>query len=424
MVIFHQDVIYHKVMQGDKLVALVTNHDQMRLTNTVSVLNCIREYGPLTKRELQDKTGLSWGSISSITADLLHQKIIVECQKQSPYPGRNPKDLDISNLNNLLIGIDIRAEGITGVLTDLKCQIITKQKVKVMIDNNEAKNYPELILAHIRNMINGFIAAHSSKRIIGIGLAVQGAVDAERGISLFSPHIPGWTNIHLKELLEAEFKLPTLVEHDPNCMALAERWLTGIKNVKNMLLIRLTHGIGMSILINGEIYRGANGSAGEFGHTVMNTNGPKCTCGNFGCLETYASGWSLLQKVEEAMKLGRMNLPDNIDKLDLDTIINAALHEEPYLKQLFEEMGIYLGVGISNLINILNPDIVIIGGELSKCNRLFMDKMQEMIAHNVWKSSKYAIRLAEVESEFAAAIGAAALFVQRIYSGELQFIMT
>ena len=223
-------------------MSTVTNHDQMRIANTVSVLNYVREFGPLTKKALQQKTGLSWGSISSITTDLIKQKIIIECQKQNPYPGRNPKDLDISSITNLLIGIDISAEGITGVLIDLKCKVIESKKIKIVIDN-EQENYPELILNHIRNLISHFLNKAAKMRVIGIGLAVQGAVDSEHGISLFSPHIPGWKNIHLKAILETEFKLPILVEHDPNCMALAERWLGGINNVPNMLLIRLTHGI-------------------------------------------------------------------------------------------------------------------------------------------------------------------------------------
>ena len=164
--------------------------------------------------------------------------------------------------------------------------------------------------------------------------------------------LPGWNNVRLKEIMENEFGMRVYIEHDPNCMALTEKWLGFAKDMKNLLFVRLSMGIGMSIIVNGEIYRGADGSAGEFGHITMDPNGPRCTCGNYGCLEVYASGRGILQQVNEGIKLGRTSaasgLKGNAGELDIGLAAMAARQGDEFVKGLFDDAGTYLGIGISN----------------------------------------------------------------------------
>ncbi len=390
----------------------------MRKTNTLIIMDCIREYGPITKKDIQSKTGLSWGAVSNITAELLVKKIIYEAKSTDSLIGRTPFNIDINTGNNLIIGIDINAAGLSAVLMDLKCKVQKSMNTDIVSQEKEG------IIEEIKNLIYLLIKDKriNKKNIIGIGAAMQGAVDAENGVSVFSPYFPDWKEIHLGDILKKEFEIPVFLDHDPNCMALAERWLGVAKGIKNLLFIRLSMGgIGMSIVINGEIYRGANGNAGELGHVIVENNGPRCTCGNYGCLEVFASGRSLLQKVEKAVKMGRFvslsgnSGKDSRDNITIDSIIETARKGDSHIRELFEEAGTYMGISLSNMINLFNPELIVIGGELSKCEKFFMQTIKDIVNQKAWKWSNRNIKASEL-GDSSAAIGAAMLFIQKIYS--------
>lgn len=392
-------------------------HDSIRNTNTLIVLESIINSGPVTKREIQEKTCLSWGAVSNITNELLRKKIIVETKSSDSSVGRTPSQLDVNSSENLIIGLDINIEGITAVLIDLKCRVLKKISQEVL------KTGAEDILKQVKLLVHLLLQdSHAEiSGIIGLGVAMQGAVDTEKGISIFSPHFPNWENVPLKDILEKEFDIPVFVEHDPNCMALSERWMGAAKGVNNLLFIRLSMGIGMSIIINGELYKGADGSAGEFGHITMNPGGPRCSCGNYGCLEVYVSGSSIIQKAAEGLILGRFEiLPGYTEakkELGLKHIVAAARQGDGFAENLFQEAGIYLGIGISNLVNIMNPDLIVIGGEMAKCSDLFLDVTMETILQKAWKNSRVNVVTSKLEND-SAAIGAAALFVQKLFNRE------
>lgn len=396
-------------------------HDLMRNTNTLCVLTCLLNHGPVTKREIQEKTGLSWGAVSNITGELLNKGVIVDSKSPDSSAGRTPSLLDIHPSRNLILGLDINTEGITAVLTDLKCRTLKRIRQEVKESGQEQ------IIRQVKQMASELMKEPDINReqMMGIGIAMQGAVDVERGVSVFSPHFPEWKDVPVKSILEEEFHLPVYLEHDPNCMALSERWLGKAKRVDDLLFIRLSMGIGMSILIHGEVYRGADGCAGEFGHIIMNPGGPRCSCGNFGCLETYASGSHLLQHAIEAVKLGRSPglaaLAANAE-LNLELVAEAARRGDEHMKNLFEEAGIYLGIGIANLLNIFNPGMIVIGGELVRYQDLILEKAREMVCRQAWKGSRVNLVVSELGSD-AAAVGAAAVFIEKILKGELLHLL-
>jgi len=397
-------------------------HDFMRTTNTLSVLECIMQAGPVTKKDIQDRTGLSWGAVSNIISVLLQKKVISEAKSTESNIGRTPSKFDISRNNNLIIGIDINAAGLTTVLTDFKCNVLKSMRYGVIEKDKEG------IIKQIKDIIRSTMedARIDRQKASGIGVAMQGAVDTERGVSVFSPYFPDWKEVHINEILQEEFKLPVLLDHDPNCMALAERWLGAAKGVKNLLLVRLSMGgIGMSIIINEKIYRGADGSAGELGHIIVDPDGPRCTCGNYGCLEVYASGRSLLMKAKEAIKQGLVFFSPDIDEhseVPLEAIAEAATGGNGHVRNLFDEMAFYLGIGISNAINVFNPQLIIIGGELARYEKLFMAKLKETVESKAWKWSNKNIIASRLGSN-SPAIGAAALFIQKVFAGETSYIL-
>lgn len=396
-------------------------HDTMRNANTLSVLACIRDFGPLTKRDIQRRTGLSWGAVSIITSELLKKEIINENKSEEITVGRKPSNLDINGTRNLIVGVDINIEGLTAVTIDLRCKVLGIAREDII------KNDKEAIIAQVKGLIGRLLQATDIRleNVIGIGVAMQGAVDVDKGISIYAPHFENWQNVPLKDMLEEYFGITVYVEHDPNCMALSERWMGLARNVDNLLMIRLSMGVGMSILINGELYRGADGSAGEFGHITMNPGGVRCSCGNYGCLEAYASGTSILQRASEGLKLGRTSAQLNVEgsgEITLAGVAAAARQGDAFINGLFDEAGIYLGIGISNLINLLNPQLIVIGGELVGYGDLFLDKAIDIATRRAWRNSRVRIERSRLGGN-PASVGAAAMFIQKFFNGELAHII-
>lgn len=399
----------------------IAKHDLMRSTNTLSIIECIRRCGPIAKKQIQTYTGLSWGAISSISAYLLDQKVISEFKNTEKLIGRTPSMYEINSSENLIIGIDINFEGLVAVLIDLKCSVVK------VIHENINDNQKNKVLDQAKSMLHTLLKSSGvdRRKLIGIGIAMQGTVDVYKGISVFSPYFADWKDVPIRDIFEKEFGLPVFIEHDPNCMALTERWLGNATDIKNLLFIRLSMGIGLSIMINGEIYRGTDGSAGEFGHITINPDGARCTCGNYGCLEVYSSGRSIVQQAREAIKMGKMTFHQELGEqnveLDLYQVIELGKTNDAYVMNILDSAAGYLGVGLSILINIFNPDLIIIGGEMAKCYDLLMERTSKIVRQNSWKSSNVNIAVSKFVND-SAAIGAAAIFIQKIFSGELHYI--
>ena len=398
----------------------ITKHEDMRQSNTATIFEHLRRNGPLTKKQLQSSTKLSWGTVSNVSAALLKNRIICELKNEDPSIGRKPIELDINPFENLLIGIDANLEGLTGVLMDLKCWVMCK--FSEGLETSEMQG----VMNQIRSLIERLASkAGSREKILGIGVALPGHVDIANGISKYNPHFKGSYDFRIKEILENEFGIKTLIEHDPNCAALTEQMMGVAQNTDNFLFIRLSFGIGMSLVINNEIYRGIDGSAGELGHIVMDPDGPKCECGKYGCLETYSSCSSIIARAEYfARKDADSILGNTLEKcghLTIKSILDAAQEGDENAGDILCDAAEHLGIAIANTVNILNPDMVVLGGELSKCEEFFVKHIRRTVKKHLWGKVEADLRVSGFSGE-AAAIGAGSLFVRKILNGEHELL--
>jgi N-acetylglucosamine repressor len=407
-------ILYHIMMEEVFMPSL--RHDAMRKGNILSVLRCIRDYGPLAKSEIQSRTGLSWGAVSGITHDLLKERITAQRKSAEPSPGRTPELLEIGD-EIVVLGLDINIEGITAVAVGLNGHVL--ESAVMHLEYNDRSHILALARRMITDRISG--ATGQGKRIVGIGMAIQGAVDVENGVSVFSPHFADWNNVPIRSLFTGEFGLPALVEHDPNCMALAEMQAGKAPQYGNFIFIRLSMGIGMSIITDGKVYRGATGSAGEFGHTVVVPGGNRCFCGKNGCLEAYSSGRSILARASgEGCAASGLSRLSSIS--GLEAIASEARSGNERYRNLFRESGGYLGTGLANLVNLFNPETIVLGGELVRCADLFLEDAVSRAKQLAWPEAPVNIRLSPLGRD-AAAVGAAALFLHRVFMGELFWIL-
>ncbi len=250
----------------------------------------------------------------------------------------------------MIIGIDLGGTKIAGVLATPSGKILMDVQIPT-----EARKGKKQVIKNIKKAI--YMLIRSQKvQIKAIGIGAPGPIIYEKGIVVGAPNLPGWKRINLKKILGEEFKVPVFVDNDANCAALAEAWFGAAKFVKHFVYMTISTGIGGGIIIDKKLYRGAVGSAGEFGHMIIEPDGPKCSCGNRGCLESVASG-SAIKK---------------ITGMNAIAVELAARQGDKKSKVVIKKVGHYLAIGVANIINTLNPEMVIIGGGLSNMRELLM----------------------------------------------------
>ncbi|MBP2078034.1 ROK family transcriptional regulator [Oceanobacillus polygoni] len=354
------------------------NQHVVKKENKFLVLETIIHNSPISRADIATSTGLNKGTVSSLVNELLDEKLINESGPGKSSGGRRPVMLLFNQLAGYSIGIDLGVNYILGVLTDLKGNICAEKQV-----NFSSLTYEE-ILDNVYMITDSLIAAAPSSPfdIIGIGVGVPGVVNKDKKI-LLAPNL-NWRNVDLKSTLEQRYRVPVTIENEANAGAYGEKNFGIGKTFNNIIYVSVGIGIGVGLILNGQLYRGNNGFSGEFGHMTIEVNGSKCSCGSEGCWELYASEKSLLLNAE---RLGLKH--DDYKDLSLGAVIDLAHNGQTDAIQLFEEIGKYLGVGINNIINIFNPEQVIIGNRMAEAEEFLKKPMTNWI-HNqsLWFSQK------------------------------------
>ena len=221
--------------------------------------------------------------------------------------------------------------------------------------------------------------------IKGIGIGCPGTVDASRGEVIFAPNL-GWRGVSVGPFIQGEFKLPVVVDNDANAAAVGELKVGGGQGCRNMIYLTVSTGIGAGIIIDGEIYRGFTFRAGEVGHMVLAPDGPLCSCGNRGCLEAFASGTSIARMAMEAINRG---LPTSMrGEVDARMVAASAREGDQLAKEILTSAFRYLSMGIGNLLNIFDPELIIIGGGLSAMGDQLLQPVREGVVHYAWLREK------------------------------------
>ena len=244
----------------------------------------------------------------------------------------------------------------------------------------------EEVLELMLTMIN-HCQQEATVTVQAVGVVVRGPVRIQEGISVFAPNI-GWKNIPLKKIIEEKCNLPAFIENDAKALINGEYYYGSVKDADSMILLKVSHGIGSGIMVNGRMYRGINGSAGEVGHTTIDVSGPVCSCGNYGCMEALASENALVNMVVKSIKEGQTSLVYDLVHGELshiipDIIYQAADAGDELAIRMLRKVARYLGIGIANFVNIFNPKIVIIGGGIVKARQY----IEDIVRQTIWDRS-------------------------------------
>lgn len=332
--------------------------------NKSIVLDLIRYESPISRARIAERTGLTKATVSSLVTELIDSNLVGEIGVGESSGGRKPMMLLFNGQAGFAIGVDLGVNYIHALLTDLSGAIIAE--VRNAHDNSSEK----AVIQELKQCIHELIrkAPESHYGIIGIGVGIPGFSD-EQGNVLFAPNL-GWENVALQQLLETEFNLPVVIDNEANAGAVGEQRFGAGKESSNLVYVSIGIGIGTGILMKGELYRGMSGFSGEFGHISIQHEGKACRCGNSGCWELYASENALLEEARALFK---------DCTIKLQQLLELAEKQDPQAIKLFERLGSYLGIGLVNIMNVFNPEQIIIGGQLSHAEAWLTGPMNEVI---------------------------------------------
>lgn len=391
----------------------------MKTINRGLILDSIRRQGPLSRAEIAKQTGLNPSTVTRLVAELINEGFVREGGFAGSQGGRRPIMLELVPNAVFIIGVSVEATFISGIIANLTAEVLIKEHRPLGGTSKEE------IARQITEMIDDLLAKACKRRIkvVGIGLAMHGLVDSDRGIAMYPPAF-GWRNLPVRDLLERHYKLPVRVDNNARSMVLGECWIGEAKGIDNVIGLKVGQGIGSGIVLRGSAFEGLQHSAGEIGHTTVAFDGPICDCGNYGCLESVASLKALVNQAKIHLKQGvSSKLWDfcvgDLDNLKPQHVFEAAFAGDKLAHQLLEGIGRYLGIAIANIINLLNPSKILLGGDIYPALEFVLPTIREIVQMRAMDIPKKSVSIEPVKlGENAVAIGAVTLILQEIFHRE------
>lgn len=378
--------------------------------NKSIVFKTIKNKGPVSRAQVSKETGLNKATVSTMVSELIKESFVDEIGEGQSSGGRKPVMLYFNHRAGYSIGIDLGVNYLLGVLTDLSGNMIEKR-----LDKLETTAFQDVI-EKIYLLIEWLMgkAPDSPYGIVGIGIGVPGQVDQDDTI-LFAPNLK-WTNVNLKQLIEDKYHIPTRIENEANAGAHGEQLYGAGKNILNQVYISIGIGIGTGIIIKGDLYKGASGISGEMGHFTIDANGKKCSCGSRGCWELYASESALLAQAS------RLTIATN--DMDVDFLLEEARKGNTEVVQILTRLGENIGIGITNIINTFNPEVIIIGNRIAQFKNWITNPIEHILDErlSIYHKANTEIRFSELRNN-STALGAnsfsiASFFENRKIGGE------
>ena len=406
--------------------SLVTgNSDLIRQLNRSLVLDLIRRQGPISRADVKRITGLNFTTVTNAVTDLVTEGLVQEVGLGSSSGGRKPMMLTLNPTARYVLGCELQATQLEIGLFDLMGNLVATSRQPQTPDTSS-----EQVIARIVEGVQQVLAQSGVDRakIEGLGVAAPGPLDHAAGVLLTPPNLHGWQNVPLKDLLEQATGFSVVVANDGDAAALGEVWFGAGQSARDLVLIIADQGIGAGIISRGNLHRGKHG-AGEIGHTTIDLDGPRCSCGNYGCLEALASGFALGRKAGEAIRRGvQTQLADYGDseaQIGVDEVLAAAAAGDKLAQDLLDECGRTLGIAVANVVNMYNPDMIVLAGRLAQGSELVLARAQELGRSRAFSALAQDVRIvpSALGDRFLVA-GAAALVLATLFRGPVELAIS
>lgn len=346
----------------------------------------------LSRTELADKMGLTRAAVSLIINDLLESGVVQEAEIRLVSSGRPPVTLEINPGRGLVGAIDMGATHMSIAIADFTARIL--QEMEFPFD---VKKGPEICIVEANRNLLSLLESQklALTDLLAIGIGVPGPVNTEAGAVVAPPIMPGWDHYPIRTTLEKMWGFPVTLNNDAELGALGE-WAYGAgRGERNIAYIKVGSGIGAGLILNQQIYGGTTGAAGEIGHLTIDENGPKCNCGNHGCLEAFAGGHAIARQGQLLVQSGKRTLLSNLpkEKITAHEVAEAARRGDLHAQEILRRAGTFIGIAIAGLINLFNPSIVIIGGGVAQAGDLLTASIRQAVRERAMRASEQSVRI-------------------------------
>jgi glucokinase-like ROK family protein len=394
---------------------------QMSRLNKREVLQLIKKEGTISRTDIGNTTGLTAPTVSRIVEHLVnHEKLVQYIGVGESSGGRRPVMLRFNGKENYVIGIDLGATFIRGVLSDFEANFLIEIHVPTAIQDGF-----EAIMEQVAELVDKLLKRKgvNSNQVRGVGIAIAGLVNKRNGVVDFSPDF-SWRNVNVKESLSKKIAIPFIFDNSSRLMALGEHEYGEGRRFDNIIVLNLGYGIAAGIIVEGILVKGGVGYAGEFGHTIVDSkSGVQCKCGAFGCLEALASGRRIAQLGQDAAQNNQNSIlfklcNGNLSKIDAKMVALAATQGDAAAQNIYEEITAYLAIGIANLVNLLDPQHIYIGGGVSLNGDIFFKNIANAIPKYLISPDKAVNISPATFGENASLIGAFSLISNKILNFE------
>ncbi|OLQ90486.1 transcriptional regulator [Vibrio panuliri] len=389
--------------------------DHIKQVNAGRVYKLIDQKGPISRIDLSKESELAPASITKITRELIEAHLVHETTVQEATSrGRPAVGLQVNNEGWQFLSMRLGRGYLTIALHELGGDVLIDNKIDIHeIDQED-------VLARLLHEIEEFFQTYSDQldRVTSIAVTLPGLVNSEQGIVLQMPHY-NVENLALGPEIYKATGLPVFIANDTRAWALAEKLFGHSQENENSVLISIHHGLGAGIILDGRVLQGRHGNIGELGHIQIDPNGKRCHCGNRGCLETVASSQAIRDEVKERIANGETSVLADIDDVSVEEICEAAVNGDPLAVDVIEKLGRYLGSAAALMINLFNPEKILIGGAINQAKEILYPAIQQCIKEQ--SLPVYHLDLELVESRFykQATMTGAALVKQALYDGLL-----
>ena len=355
----------------------------VRKTNRAIILQVFRTHPTLSRAQLAIETGLNPSTVSSIIGELIKENLIRETDLIQTGTGRPGRLLELNPKGGFALGIEINVDYIEFMITDFAANVLWRQR-----QASKAEVGQEEIMTQVSQLAKkaaSFISKQDTP-LLGVGVGVPGLVDVASGLLRLAPNL-NWVDVPIREVLANYFSCPIYVENEANAAALGEYYFGAARNVKDFIYLSAGVGLGSGIIMGGQLFRGMFGYAGEAGHMTLDINGELCGCGRRGCWETFVGPRAILQRVKRSISLGAKSMllemaNEDLANITIENVIEAAEKGDHTAKYALEEVAFYLGIGITNLVNLFNVEVIVLGGALNNASSLMLRDIERVVLEN------------------------------------------
>ncbi len=341
------------------------SQSSLHRANLERVVRAVRLAGSLTQAEIARGTGLSAATVSNIVRELRDNGTVEVTPTSSG--GRRARSVALSGDAGIVVGVDFGHSHLRVAVGNLAHQVLAEQSEPIDVDASASQGFDRA-----EELVGQLIEATGVDpgKVLGVGLGVPGPIDVETGALGSTAILPGWSGINPRQELAERLRMPVQVDNDANLGALGELVWGGGRGVKDLAYIKVASGVGAGLVIEGRIYRGPGGTAGEIGHITLDEAGPVCRCGNRGCLETFTAARYVLDLLRGS------HGPD----LTTPRMVQLAREGDPGCRRVVADVGRHIGMGVASLCNLLNPSRIVLGGDLAEAGELVLSPIRESVA--------------------------------------------